>query len=231
MSPPRFVVPGFDPASPALLPEQVHQVRQVLRLRPGDPLVVVPGDGTEWPAVLEAVSRDGVALRLGERRVPAVEAAREVWLAPALLKADKLDWVVQKATEIGVAGILPVVSQFAVARDLSATRLERLRRIAVEAVEQSGRVRVPVIAEPVPFAQAIARAGAVVLAPGGAGLLADGEEGPATLLVGPEGGWSPAELALAAEAGVPLAGIGPRVLRAETACVAAVSLVLLAGGV
>ena len=211
---------------------QSRHLEQVLRLGPGAELEVFDGRGARWPARLES----GGVLRLGVR-VEADRGTTDVWLAQALAKGEKLDLVVQKATELGATRILPLAADRSVVRldeERAARRVARLQRIAQEAARQSGRSDVPAV----DAACTLADLAELLRAdPARRGLLLDPEErevrlaqaarGASRLLlaVGPEGGFTPAERAQAAAAGFACVGLGPRVLRTETAGIAALSIV------
>jgi len=203
------------------LPQSVErQVRGVLRLTDGDRLVLLPGDGTQALCRLE-----GGDCVVEERSVVASEPRHRLTVVQALLKGDALEEVVQHGTEVGVAGFRLVVTERCVAREISTRKLERLRAIAREAAEQSERGIVPPIVEPVTLAQVFAP-GSVLLyeRQEGAGLAA--LEAPERVIIGPEGGFSPAEVAAAKQAGVTIAGLGPRILRSQTVAVAAAAVIL-----
>jgi 16S rRNA (uracil1498-N3)-methyltransferase len=197
-----------------------RQVQGVLRMVDGDRLVLLPGDGSQ------AVCRlDGAECVVEERSVVATEPRHRLTVVQALLKGDALEEVVQHATEIGVASFQLVVTERCVAREISPRRLERLRAIAREAAEQSERGIVPPIAEPVPLRDALA-AGSVLLYERHAGVGLARMEPPERVVIGPEGGFSQAEVSAAVEAGMPIAGLGPRILRSQTVAVAAAAVIL-----
>jgi 16S rRNA (uracil1498-N3)-methyltransferase len=207
-----------------------HYLRHVLRLAPGAPLEVFDGEGGLHDAVLPAA---GDALELGPRR-EAPPPLAVVWLAFAPPRGDRADLVVQKATELGAARLLPFQGERSVVRldpGRGAGRARRWRRIAAEAARQCGRADVPEVDEPAALSLALAAA------PAGFRLLAFHEGGGEPLaqaldaraaghlaVVGPEGGLAPGELEACAAAGARIATLGPRVLRAETAALAAVAL-------
>ena len=159
----------------------------------------------------------------------ASEPRHRLTVVQALLKGDALEEVVYHATEIGVAAFQLAVTERCVAREISPRKLERLRAIAREAAEQSERGIVPLISEPVMLRDALAP-GSVLLYErhDGAGLA--GLEAPQRVVIGPEGGFSPAEVAAAVEAGVTIAGLGPRILRSQTVAVAAAAVILSGTG-
>jgi 16S rRNA (uracil1498-N3)-methyltransferase len=199
----------------------------VLRLPPGAPLEVFDGAGSAWDA-----SFTGSELRLGERR-PAPRPGATVWLAFALARGEKGDWIVQKGTELGVSRLVPWQAERSVVRldpDRAAERARRWRRIAEEAARQCGRAEVPEVALPGTLAAALDAPGGFVRiafhAGAGAPLASLVRPGtPGTLaVVGPEGGLTEREVEACVAAGCGLATLGPRVLRAETAAVVAAAL-------
>lgn len=218
-----FVSPAEAPPTGDRLPlpsSIERQVRRVLRLRDGAVIVLLPGEGTEVHCRL-----DGEECVVVERRASAGEPAHRLSVVQALLKGDGLETVVQQGTEVGVASFRLVVTERCVPREISARRLERLRVIARESAEQSERGVVPPVLEAVPFADAVAPGG-VILAERDAAVGLASVEPPRMLIIGPEGGLSPAELDAARAAGMTLAGLGPRILRSETVAAAAAAVVL-----
>ncbi|HSD20891.1 MAG TPA: 16S rRNA (uracil(1498)-N(3))-methyltransferase [Anaeromyxobacter sp.] len=221
----------FDGERALLTPEARHYLRDVLRLGPGAEVEVFDGRGSAFSARVDAAFE---ALLLGAPRAGAGAAARaEVWLLAALAKGEKMDLVVQKATELGAAGIAPFAAERSVVRlepDKGEERARRWRRIAEEASRQCGRADVPLVRAPAPLAAALGAlppgALALVFHPGGAPVLAlePVASGAYAAIVGPEGGLTEAERAVCATAGAREAALGPRVLRAETAAIVAVAL-------
>ena len=216
-----FVAPGTVAVERFPLPPPIErQVRGVLRLVDGDRLVLLPGDGTQ------AVCRlDGSDCVVEERSVVASESRHRLTIVQALLKGDALEAVVQHATELGVAAFRLVLTERCVAREVSPRKLERLHTIAREAAEQSERGVIPMIAAPVKLADALI-AGSVMLFERHDGPGLSSLEAPAEVIVGPEGGFSPAEVAAAERIGVKIAGLGPRILRSQTVAVAAAAVIL-----
>ena len=216
-----FVEPAEMAGDRFPLPAAIErQVRAVLRLRDGDRLVLLPNDGAEAICRLE-----GGACVVEERRPAAGEPHHRLTVVQAMLKGDALEQVVQHGTEVGVAAFQLVVTDRSIVRDLPPRRLERLRTIAREAAEQSERGRIPEVMAPVPLAE--------MLAPGSV-LLFERNEGdrlgqldpPASIVIGPEGGFTPSEVQAAVDAGVTVAGLGPRILRSETVAAVAAALIL-----
>jgi 16S rRNA (uracil1498-N3)-methyltransferase len=218
----RFFVPPDEATGDRFaLPASIaRQVRTVLRLRDGDRLVLLTGDGAEVVARL-----DGQACVVEERRPAAGEPAHRLTVVQALLKGDALEAVVQHATELGVAGFRLVVTERCVARDISPSRLDRLRAIAREAAEQSERGRLPPIEPPVPLRDAL-QPGSVMLFERQGSRRLGTLEAPRSVIVGPEGGFTPAEVRAAEVSGVELAWLGPRILRSETVAMAAAAVIL-----
>ena len=229
---PRFFCPdGLQPDSEMILPAAVaHHAERVLRLAVGEGVTLFDGRGGECDAVLVALGRQPLA-RLGPRRAVERESPLAITLVQALAAGDKMDWVVQKAVELGVAAIQPVAAERSVlklAGERAAKRVAHWQQIVVSACEQSGRNRVPEVAEILPLARWLGTPFAgrrLILAPGDAGALVRmaPPDGPLAVLVGPEGGWSPAELGLAMRAGCDPLALGPRVFRSETAGLAALA--------
>ena len=216
-----FVAPDALNGDRFPLPASIdRQVRGVLRMADGDRLVLLPGDGSQALCRL-----DGAECVVEERSVVASEPRHRLTVVQALLKGDALEEVVQHATEIGVAAFQLVVTERCVARELSPRRLERLQAIAREAAEQSERGIVPPIAEPVPLRDALA-AGSVLLYERHAGAGLARLEPPDRIVIGPEGGFSPGEVNSAVQAGMPIVGLGPRILRSQTVAVAAAAVIL-----
>lgn len=213
-------------------------VSRVLRLAGGDPLTLFNGDGADYAARLGARHGATVTVTVGERSAVERESPLQVTLAQGVSRGERMDFVVQKATELGVARILPVLTARSVVRlegAQAARRAAHWRAIAIAACEQSGRNRLPQVAEPLTFAQLLAEpaAGARLLlsAAGTQGLRSVPPPGGAVLLlIGPEGGLSGEEEAGALAAGFTAVRLGPRVLRTETAALAALALLQHAFG-
>lgn len=237
-SPENFTPGG---SSFSLDDDESRHLREVLRLRSGDQVYVFDGEGREFLCEVETIERRGGAAVL--KICAEVEAARpesklELELALALLKGEKFDLVVQKATELGVTRITPVITKRADVRlreERDATkRAARLRRLALEAAKQSGRARIPEIEQPILFAEMVDRRpddGLTVLFAERNGdnlgkwkLAAGAGQTKLTALVGPEGGWEDAEIAHARASGCQVVTLGGRILRAETAAIAVVVL-------
>jgi len=244
----RLFVPGDQwVESRAVVQGDAHRhLTRVLRARPGDPLTLFDGQGGEVDAVIESVERDRTTLSLGARRTAAPAAGARIVLLQSLARGERMDWIVQKTTELGVARIVPVAAERSVARLTTAeapARRARWEKIAREAARQCGRADVPGVADPIPLTEALAHSHAELAATGGAGFaLWEGSRGrplraaladarpDITLLIGPEGGLTAAEVAAAEAATFQISGLGPRILRVETAAMVAVALAQAAAG-
>lgn len=211
------------------LPESVanHAVR-VLRLDVGDALVLFDGDGGEYPGIIATAERGAVTVTLGEYSQVNRESPLDIWLLQALAVGDKMDWVVQKAVELGATAVLPWQAERSVLKldaAKAAKRQSHWQSIAIAACEQCGRNRIPVVHLPQSLTAALAASkGRRVLGlmPGASNSLAL-SRAPMCLVIGPEGGFTDGEIAtIHSHSGEPLA-LGPRVLRTETAGLAALS--------
>lgn len=230
----RVLVDGLEEVTTVTGPE-AHHLRDVLRLREGAEVEAFDGDGRFARGTVIAVSKDAVTLSLGEPQRSTAEAPVAITLAVALLKGDKLVDVVRPATELGVTRFVTFVGTNCEARDLSAVKLSRLRRVAQEAARQSGRSVVPLVEEPVAFDDLELDGHVVVgdpaarqgLAPHLDELLAAEK---VTIVTGPEGGLTESEVLGLVQAGALAVRLGPRVLRADTAPVAIAAALLLVGG-
>jgi 16S rRNA (uracil1498-N3)-methyltransferase len=237
----RFFVPtNHRTANDIILAGDIaHQIARVLRLRPNEEIVLVPTDApdaVEWRVRLAAVEARGVTGTVIAERPGLPEPTCAVTLCTAVLKGERFDWLVQKATELGVAAIQPVITANTVRKvgPGETNALERWRRIATEAAEQSGRSRIPMVHAPV----ALDSLGADAPEPWfvahesvRARTLAEAVSPNMTtvsVVIGPEGGLADAEVErLTARGAVPVS-LGPRILRAETAAITAVTLALAA---
>lgn len=243
MSLPRFHVP--EPIAPATagaaiaLPERVaHHATRVLRLRVGDRIVLFDGTGGEHRARLVRVDRQGAQAEI-ERHDPIErEAPVAVTLAQSVLATDAMDYAVRKAVELGVAHIVPVIaerSQRIGERERGAKRQQHWQAIAIAACEQCGRNRVPAVGSPLTLDDYLATIGernVAIAAPNAPLSLAAlcAESPPPHVLVGPEGGLTDAEVERATARGAKAVHLGPRVLRADTAALAALATIAAVAG-
>ncbi len=216
-----------------------HQLRTVLRMGPGQRILLLDGRGQAYPTEITALDRREARGRVLETWTLHTEPRVHVSLYLCALRRERFEWVLQKGTEIGVACFIPVLSARTVVRPLQALRRKypRWQAILREAAEQSGRARIPELADPLVWEQAVAEGQGLRLLlweeavePGLGDALSRSTEGPdggrVSLLVGPEGGMEPQEVRQARAAGWTPVSLGPRTLRAETAALVAAALVL-----
>lgn len=236
----RFFVSAeqFSDGTVRLVGEDARQIRMILRLRRGDEIGVLDGTGKEYHCVLESVRKDETVARIERWIEPDVEPAVHITVVQSLAKGEKIEQVIQHGTEIGVSRFLLVHTVRSVVRlegERERSRLERWRRVAKEAAEQSGRVVVPRVDGVLSLPQALGQLGDVhilTLHPGdGAISLAewlrcDYMSRRVAVIVGPEGGLTEGEVVLCKEYGATAVSLMPRVLRTETAALVAVSQIL-----
>jgi 16S rRNA (uracil1498-N3)-methyltransferase len=216
----------------SLAAEAAQHVAKALRLKSGDSIIVFDGRGGEYDATLTRIDKERVDVKVGAWRDTEVEPPLRVGLVQGLPEADKMDWIIQKSVELGVAWIQPIVCDRSVVRlsgERAARRESHWRRVAIAACEQSGRNRIPEVRPTLGFQSWIAVPASVprwVLTPGAPAIATKSEpEGALELLIGPEGGLSEREQELALSQGAEPVALGPRVLRAETAPVAALAAI------
>lgn len=231
MSQARFHCPfPLSPHERVELPDDLaHHALRVLRLRDGADVILFDGSGGHYPARLQADGRRAWA-QLGERVDADVELPVRTVLVQGIAGGDKMDWIVEKAVEMGVAQLVPIAARRSVVQLSGERREKRLRhwqRIAIAASEQCGRNRIMEVAEPQDLEQWLKSADAsmrrLACHPDADQDLTDalqGHDGALALMVGPEGGWSDEELALMREHGLGTVRFGRRVLRTETAGIA-----------
>ena len=210
-----------------------NHIARVLRLRVGEPLILFDDAGGEYAAIVESFTRDTVRVAVGEYLEVNRESPLHVTLAQGISRGERMDVVVQKATELGVKRIVPVVAERTVVRlndAQAANRLRHWRAIAIAACEQCGRTRLPEITSPMSLQEFLVSdypAGLRLMLNPNGGLKV--QELPAsaaaTLLIGPEGGLSDAEQSAALAAQFRGMVLGPRILRTETAALAALAVI------
>ncbi|MFL6765081.1 MAG: 16S rRNA (uracil(1498)-N(3))-methyltransferase [Sphingomicrobium sp.] len=231
---PRLFVRGAlgEGANVELDAAQANYLGNVMRLGAGGELLLFDGQSGEWLARISAAGKKRMMLAV-ERRTREPEAVPDVWLAFAPVKRAQTDWLVEKATELGAARLVPVITQRTIAERV---KLERLEAIAIEAAEQCGRTRLPEIAEPLRVKQLLdgrdaARRLYFADESGGNAAADMFTPGPALILTGPEGGFTDDERTLirGAANAVPIS-LGPRILRAETAALAALAAYMAIAG-
>jgi 16S rRNA (uracil1498-N3)-methyltransferase len=231
----RWIADRWTGRTATLEGEQAQHLSRVLRAQPGMEFDVVAG-GHAWLARITSVTRDSVEFELLEELAAA--AALPVTLLLSVFKFDRMEWAIEKAVELGCSRILPVLAERTEKHLAQAAgkRVERWRRIALEAAKHSRRSDLPQIADPLRLPHALAEKASARRI-----LLSETEEkqsllrilqagsaapGDLALAIGAEGGWTPAEIAAFTDAGWQSASLGPRILRVETAAIAALSIAL-----
>jgi 16S rRNA (uracil1498-N3)-methyltransferase len=219
-----------------LPPDSAAHLAKVLRARSGDEIVLFTGDGREFAGAVESVRGSRVTAAVGEGREVDRESRLAVTLLQCIPRGDRMDFIVQKATELGVSRIVPAISQRSVVR-LDASQAEskaaHWRAVAINACEQCGRNRVPVIYSPRPLISYLGDSSGASMRATGPRLLLDPElrsDGPVQdigaavdIAIGPEGGFAAEELEAFRVSGFAAVRLGPRVLRTETAAIAAIA--------
>jgi 16S rRNA (uracil1498-N3)-methyltransferase len=220
----------------ALDEDESNHLRRVLRLKEGDVVSVVDGLGSEYECEVQDRQGSQAILAIKAKTQPDVESPLKVTLAQALAKGEKFDFIIQKATELGAAGFVPLITRYTekMAEHFQArTRMDRWRRISLSAVKQSGRTKLMQIAEPVRFKEFVQTlSGRAVVCTERQGITlreieqkwsVDSPE-VVTVLVGPEGGWSREEIEATVGRGALPVSLGPRILRTETAGLVIISV-------
>lgn len=221
--PRRFFLPQtFDASLLVLSGAEAHHLLHVLRLGVGETVILFDGKGTEAVARIEAVAHGTAELRIEEVRTAVAETLVPIILGTAVPKGDRFAWLVEKATELGVARLVPLNTQRSIVEP-GAGKLEKMRQTVVAASKQCGRSRLMEIDAPTSWRDFVDRefsAGDAFIAhPSGEALVAATvpPQRPVLLAIGPEGGLTEAEVAFACEHGGKLVSLGPRILRIETA--------------
>lgn len=209
-----------------------NHIARVLRLATGDALTLFDGRGGEYAGSIAEIGRGFISIEVREHQPQERESPLQLTLAQGISRGERMDWVVQKATELGVFRIVPLLTERSVVQldaRQAQKKLHHWQAVAIAACEQSGRNRVPEIAEPLSLSAFVRSAGTgsrVVLSPGADRRLSEvASPGQSmTVLIGPEGGLDPNERNQAQAAGFLAARLGPRVLRTETAAVTALAI-------
>lgn len=217
------LTPSADISDPVLL----HQIFRVLKLKAGERLVLCDGQGKEATYELARVSKDVCRVRRVGNVTSVPEPKRKVHLYCAVLKKENFEWVVEKAVEVGASFITPIISRRTVKQNL---KRERMKMIAKEAAEQSGRGAIPEVGETLTFQEALREGGKcdvhIFCDFSGESFPSLSSRGSFAVYVGPEGGWGSDEMTLAKEAGCGVASLGKFTLRSETAAVVGVFMAI-----
>lgn len=236
---PRFFIAPPPTDTVTIAGEDARHIAKVLRMREGESIALCDGAGMDYAGEILAVSPSAVVVQVLEKKVTHSETSFRIRLYQALPKGEKLDWIVQKAVELGVCEIVPVLTERCVSRPNAKSmtkKCERLQKIALEAAKQAGRGMIPAIAPLQTFSEAIAEMKAYT----NAILFYEHAQTPLSaclkggmdtaLMVGSEGGFTAQEACAAAGMGIAVASLGKRILRCETAPICALSAILFASG-
>lgn len=235
----RFFVENIDNPTCVIVGDDARHISKSLRMKEGDTVILSDGKGFDSTGEILSIDENSVAVSLGEKTKNLAEPSTQIILFQALPKSDKLDFIVQKAVELGATKIVPVLTQFCVSRPKPKAmekRVQRLNRISLEAAKQSGRGVVPVVEELIDYKTAVNRLAEMETGV----ILYENETKPLSelidpkgnqigLFVGSEGGFSEEEISYANKKGVATASLGSRILRCETAPIVALTTVLLVG--
>jgi len=186
-------------------------------------VVLFDNSGYDFSATIKDFGKDGVSFDIAEKTRNNVRPERETYLFASIVKKDNFEWIVEKATELGVSQIIPVLSSRSEKKSIN---MERLTKVSIEASEQSGRATIPVIHKILDLQKALtdfAHLKSIAWDPAAAKFTSDDVLTINGVYIGPEGGWSPEELEMFRTHGVHLHSLGPQILRAETAVVAVIS--------
>lgn len=223
--------------------DDAHHISRVMRLAAGDPIIVCDNSGMQYDVHLVTVSGESVVGKIVNKRMSPSEPRLRITVAQSLLKGDKMDWVIQKGTELGAFEFLPFTSVRSVVklnRKKALTRQQRWQKIAKEAAEQAHRGRIPTVSSPLSWHELLRTVTSYDMS-----IIAYEEEQGQSLpalwqtmpkiesclcIIGPEGGFEEKEVAAAKAMGVRVVHLGPRILRAETAALATITCMMWAGG-
>lgn len=237
---PRFFVDYVPEELVLLTGDDANHIARSLRMQPGETLTLCDSIGTDYACEVERISQEGVLLRVLRFCTSVAEPTVKVTVYQGLPKADKMDSIVQKSVETGAVRVVPVMTARCVSRPdekSAAKKAARWQKIAQEAAKQSGRGIVPAVPVPMPFREAVeqaAQAGEIILFYEGGGQsiaeLVTREMKNLAVFIGPEGGFERREVDYVLQNGGKAGTLGPRILRTETAPIAALAAIMLASG-
>lgn len=204
----------------------VNQIKNVFRLRVGDRVILFDNTGYDFLATIDSVSQDSISISVVEVNKNVVLPIRETYLFVSIIKKDNFEWVAQKATELGVSHIVPISSSRSEKKDLN---FDRIKKIIVEAAEQSGRGTLPILSEIMNLESAISthsHVKSIAWHPLSEKFVSQDISDVIGAYIGPEGGWSSEEIDMFMKHNIPVRSLGPQVLRSETAVISVVSLLV-----
>lgn len=206
--------------------ELLNQLKNVLRMPLHTKISIFDGSGFDFLCAIDSYQKGGVSLNILEKHENSVKPTREIWLFAAIVKKDTFEWIVEKATELGVSHIVPVISARTEKKDVNMTRLTK---VSIEASEQSGRGTVPKIHDILKLADCLdtySEQKSIVWEPTAEKFDRKEMLTIDSVYIGPEGGWTKEELEMFEKRGMKLASLGPQILRAETAVIAALTQIV-----
>ncbi len=202
----------------------IHQLKNVFRFKKDDRIVIFDNSGFDYLASIQEYGKESVSLLILEKNKNEVVPRREIYLFASILKKNNFEWVVEKATELGVSHIVPILSSRTEKKDIN---VERLEKIMIEAAEQSGRGTIPTLHEIVSLEEALEtykEINSVAFEINAEKFKREELSEIKGIYIGPEGGWTEEEIEMFQKADVPMRSLGPQTLRGETAVVAALAL-------
>lgn len=240
----RFFIPSnwFNPPIVELRDDTARQIKIVLRMQPGDEIVVLDNSGTEYQVKLTEFAKNSITGRIIAQQPSPGEPGVKLTLYQGTLKGQKFEWVLQKGTELGVSSFVPTICQRSILRNPAAIekKYPRWHQIIKEAAEQSGRGKLPHLAAPLPLDKALTQAQSsetLILFPWEEAddislkrFFSGDDASNIALFIGPEGGFALEESRLAKNVGAKLIKLGQRILRAETAGIATCAVIMYAVG-
>jgi 16S rRNA (uracil1498-N3)-methyltransferase len=201
----------------------VNQLKNVFRFVKGDRIILFDNSGLDFTSVIEGYENNSVSLSIVEVNENNVLPIRETYLFASLVKKDNFEWIAEKATELGVSHIIPILSERSEKKDLN---LERIQKIIIEAAEQSGRGTLPILYEIRDLSSTLssyAHVKSIAWDPLAKKFVSQDLSDVIGAYIGPEGGWSPREMELFKDHGIEIRSLGPQTLRSETAVIAVIS--------
>lgn len=232
---PRFFVPGVSGETALVTGQDAVHIRKALRMKPGENLTLCDGQGTDYFCEITDCREEAVLLKVLYHTPTACEPDTAVTLYQGLPKGEKMEWILQKSVELGITAVVPVVTARSIVRlkpGEGEKKRDRWQKIAAEAAGQSGRGIIPQVHSPLSFPQALERLkkeNTVVFYEGGGqplSALIDRETRALSIVVGPEGGFESSEIQALREKGARVATLGKRILRCETAPLAALAVIM-----
>src|SRR3989344_2666054 len=201
----------------------LNQLRHVFRLEIGEQIILFDNSGFDYTSEISRYEKDGVTITIVGKEKNNVSLNKEIYLFASIIKKDNFEWIVEKATEMGVSHIIPILSARSEKKNLN---MERLRKIIIESSEQSGRGTIPTIVDILNLKDALlkyASVGTIVWHPEAPKFVSQDLQGKNGLFIGPDGGWSEEELQMFADYSIQVRSLGSQILRSETAVIATLS--------